>query len=154
MDLRIIATGAIRKGAERDLIDDYLSRLQRAGPQVGFRRAEEVECRAGGGPEAEASRLLARCGDGAHIIALDEAGQARSSAGLAADLGKWRDRGCPQTCFLIGGAEGHGDPVNRAAHETLALGVQTWPHRLVRILIAEQLYRAATILAGQPYHKS
>ncbi len=154
MKLSIIAVGNIRHGAERELIDDYISRLRKSGRTVGFRGVAETECASGGGRDSEAERLVARCGAGARIVLLDETGQVRNSADFAEELGKWRDAGYPEACFLVGGAEGHGQPARDAATDMMALGIQTWPHKLVRVMLAEQLYRAATILAGLPYHKA
>ena len=72
---------------------------------------------------------------------------------FAGNLAKWRDQGVPDLVFLIGGAEGYGDAVKSAVPETLAFGPQTWPHRFVRVMLSEQVYRAVSILAGTPYHK-
>lgn len=154
MKLSIIAVGEIRRGAERQLFDDYISRLTKTGRSIGFRGATETECASGGGRDSEAERLVARCGAGARIILLDERGQTHSSTAFAAKLADWRDAGYPQACFLIGGADGHGQPARDAASEMIAFGMQTWPHKLLRVMLAEQLYRAATILAGHPYHKA
>ena len=154
LDIDIIAIGSFRTGPERELLDDYMSRLKRLGPQLGLRHANEIECASGGGRDGEAGRLVGKCRPGAHVVILDERGKAYGSQQLAHQIGRLRDDGCNAMCFLIGGAAGHGEPARTAAHEAMALGVQTWPHRLVRVMLAEQLYRAATILAGQPYHKA
>ena len=87
-------------------------------------------------------------------VLLDERGKAMASEAFAALLGQWRDDGVRDTIFLIGGAEGYSQEVRRAVPRTLAFGAQTWPHRLVRPMLAEQVYRAMTILAGTPYHKA
>jgi 23S rRNA (pseudouridine1915-N3)-methyltransferase len=154
MRLLILAVGRLKSGAERDLVDEY---LKRAGPvcrSLGFRGLEEIEIASGGGLDAEADRILARIPAGARIIRLDEHGRNLPSADLADRLATLRDQGVPDLVFLIGGAEGYGAAVQRAAPDTMAFGAQTWPHRLVRVMIAEQIYRSASILAGMPYHKA
>lgn len=154
MRLHLLAIGPVRTGPERELLDDYLSRVNRAGPTVGLRGVQETELAVGGGQTAEAERLLARVPEGAYVAALDPTGRQMTSPDLAQWLARLRDDGTADLCFLIGGAEGHGQEVAAAAHLQLAFGVQTWPHKLVRVVLAEQLYRAATILAGTPYHKA
>lgn len=154
MKLHIVTIGQVRKGPERELVDDYVSRFERTGRQIGFRGLVEHELPSGGGPEAEAERLLSRCPDGARLIMLDEHGKSWGSEAFADWLGTLRDAGERDLCFLIGGAAGHGVAVREAAHAKLAFGPQTWPHKLVRVMLAEQVYRTATLLAGTPYHKA
>ncbi|MEL6754680.1 MAG: 23S rRNA (pseudouridine(1915)-N(3))-methyltransferase RlmH [Pseudomonadota bacterium] len=153
MKLHILAIGQVRKGPERDLVDDYLARLEKTGRGVGLRGITEHEVSSGGGTDAEADRLLARIPDGAGIVMLDERGQQIPSRDLSNLIARQRDEGVSDMCFLIGGAEGHGHAVREAARLKLGFGPQTWPHKLVRVMLAEQLYRAATLLAGTPYHK-
>ena len=102
----------------------------------------------------EAELLLAAVPAGAIVVALDERGKALPSEAFAARIGDWRDRGAGDLAFLIGGADGHGDAVRARADFLLAFGPMTWPHMLVRGMLAEQLYRAQQILAGHPYHRS
>ena len=154
MRLHILAAGSLRSGPERDLIEDYVSRFERTGRQIGLRGLTEHEVTSGGGREAEAERLLARVPDGATIVALDERGKPLGSQAFAGWIERSRDDGLGDVAFLIGGAEGHGAAVLEAATMKLSFGVQTWPHRLVRVMLAEQLYRAAMILSGSPYHKA
>lgn len=154
MHVHIIAVGPLKRGPERDLVDDYLSRFERTGRQIGLRSISEQEVASGGGREAEAQRLIAHCPPGAVITALDERGKAEGSEGLARWMGDLRDRGTSDLAFLIGGAEGHGAAIREAAQSRMAFGPQTWPHKLVRVMLAEQVYRAATLLAGTPYHKA
>jgi 23S rRNA (pseudouridine1915-N3)-methyltransferase len=90
---------------------------------------------------------------GALVVLLDERGDDLTSAALAERIGKWRDQGIGDLALLIGGAAGHGEAARARAGFTLSLGRMTWPHMLVRGLIAEQLYRAQQILAGHPYHR-
>ena len=97
--------------------------------------------------------MLAAVPIGAHIVALDINGKALPSSTLAVRIGEWRDIGIRQIAWLIGGANGHGDSVLEKADFILSFGSQTWPHLLVRAMLAEQLFRAQSILAGHPYHK-
>jgi len=154
LKLTLIAVGRMKSGPERDLADDYLARLRRHAPQLGFREVTEIELPEGGGLEAEGERILAKLPAGAMTVRLDEHGEQVTSTRLAERLAKWRDSGTPETVFLIGGAEGYAEAIRQAVPQSLAFGPQTWPHRLVRAMLAEQLYRAATILAGTPYHKA
>lgn len=91
--------------------------------------------------------------DGAHVIACDEHGKARTSRDFAAHIGRLRDDGARRLVLVIGGADGLDPSLIANANETLAFGVQTWPHALVRTMLAEQVYRAVTILSGSPYHR-
>ncbi|MEM1105357.1 MAG: 23S rRNA (pseudouridine(1915)-N(3))-methyltransferase RlmH, partial [Pseudomonadota bacterium] len=91
---------------------------------------------------------------GASVITLDEGGDLLSSKDLARLLAQRRDGGAGDLCFLIGGAEGHGPAVTGLGASKLAFGPQTWPHKLVRVMLCEQLYRAGTLLLGTPYHKA
>jgi len=111
----------------------------------------EVESRKPG-KAAEAQALRPHLQD-AHVIACDEHGAARSSRALAQELAKIRDEGARRTVFLIGGADGLDSDLLRESDSILAFGPQTWPHALARAMLAEQIYRAATILAGGPYHR-
>ena len=100
----------------------------------------------------ERKALAAAIPDGAHRIALDPTGRGLTSEAFAAHLAQLRDRGVPVAAFLIGGAEGLG-PLRDSAQDRISFGTQTWPHLLVRVMLAEQLYRAASILTGHPYHR-
>jgi 23S rRNA (pseudouridine1915-N3)-methyltransferase len=112
----------------------------------------EVEARKTG-KRAEAEALRAAVGQGAHLVACDEHGHAMSSRALADHLARLRDRAIRQVAFVIGGADGLDAALLGEAQDTLAFGLQTWPHALVRAMLAEQVYRATTILAGNPYHR-
>ncbi|MEM9738765.1 MAG: 23S rRNA (pseudouridine(1915)-N(3))-methyltransferase RlmH [Pseudomonadota bacterium] len=153
MKLHILAVGQVRRGPERDMVDDYLSRLEKTGRNLGLREVLEQEIMSGGGKDAEAQRLMGRVPAGASLVMLDERGQQIPSRDLADLVVRQRDDGLGDLCFLIGGADGHGDAVRQASPLKLGFGPQTWPHKLVRVMLAEQLYRAATLLAGTPYHK-
>ena len=154
MRLQILAVGRLKDGPERDLTDDYIRRASAMARGLGFKGPHEAEIASGGGMEAEGARLIARLPEGARIIRLDEGGENLTSEVFASRLSRWRDDGERDACFLIGGAEGYAADVRTLAPQTLAFGVQTWPHRLVRAMLAEQIYRAMTILAGTPYHKA
>ncbi len=121
-------------------------------------RVREVSARGGVRPErqveAEAEELLAAVPPGAALVALDERGRDLTSEALAGQLGRWRDEGARAAAFLIGGPDGLGAAARERASLVLSLGRMTWPHMLVRAMLAEQLYRATTILAGHPYHRA
>lgn len=155
MRVQIGAVGRLRAGPEKDLLDDYLKRFERTGRTLGFQAVTvfEVEDRKGGGIAAEATLLRKAIPTGAVRVMLDERGQVETSPQFAARLAQWRDTGCRDLVILIGGADGI-DPTLRAeADFTLSFGKMVWPHMLVRVMLAEQLYRAASILAGAPYHR-
>ncbi|MBS3978295.1 MAG: 23S rRNA (pseudouridine(1915)-N(3))-methyltransferase RlmH [Rhodobacteraceae bacterium] len=155
MRLHLCAVGRLRAGPERDLVDDYLQRLDRTGRPLGLGPAteHEVEDRKGGGIAAEGLLLARAIPDGAALCVLDERGKPLSSPEFAQALAGWRDSGRQDAALVIGGADGV-DPALRArADLTLSFGRMVWPHLLVRVMLAEQLYRATTILAGSPYHR-
>lgn len=154
MHIHLICVGRLKSGPERDLVDDYLNRAGPIGRRLGIRSISETEVTGGGSLDAEGERLMAKIPKGAVIIRLDEAGKSYASKSFAALLRTRADKGVSDLVFLIGGAEGYADAVRHAAPETLALGPQTWPHRLARAMLAEQVYRALSILAGTPYHKA
>lgn len=155
MKVTLCVVGRLRAGPERDLIDDYLTRFDRTGRALGLGPVDvrEVEDRKGGGMAAEAVLLEKALPAGAAVIALDERGKVKTSPDFAVDLAKWRDDGRSDLAFIIGGADGI-DPVLRAKCDgALSFGKMVWPHMLVRVMLSEQLYRAASILAGAPYHR-
>lgn len=152
MRLTVAAVGRARPGPLRDLFDDY------AGRSAWPLTLREVEARKGLSGVAlkreEASLLLAAVPAGAAVVALDERGRDLDSAGFARLLGRWRDEGRAEAAFLIGGADGHDDAVRDRAELLLSFGRLTWPHMLARAMLAEQIYRAQTILSGHPYHRA
>ncbi|MES2916683.1 MAG: 23S rRNA (pseudouridine(1915)-N(3))-methyltransferase RlmH [Pseudomonadota bacterium] len=155
MRLHLCAVGRLRAGPERALVDDYLQRLDRTGRPLGLGPVSEheVDDRKGGGMAAEAILLARTVPEGAALCVLDERGKTLSSPEFAQVLAGWRDGGRQDAAFVIGGADGV-DPALRArADLVISLGRMVWPHMLVRVMLAEQLYRAATILAGSPYHR-
>lgn len=155
MRLHLCAVGRLRAGPERDLINDYLTRLERTGRPLSLGPAteHEVEDRKGGGMAAEQGLLSARIPAGARMVAVDERGLILSSPDFAARLAHERDRGAGDLAFVIGGADGLHADLRARADWSLSLGAMVWPHALARVMLAEQLYRATTILAGGPYHR-
>lgn len=156
MRLHICAVGRLRAGPERALVDDYLQRFDRTGRALGLGPAteHEVEDRKGGGMAAEAALLERVLPAGARIIALDERGRMMTSPDFATLLARWRDDGCQDVALMIGGADGLAPDLRAQADAALSFGPMVWPHMLVRAMIAEQLYRAASILSGAPYHRA
>ena len=154
MRLTIVAIGRLARGPESELVRTYADRATAAGRALGLGPLEvlELESRKPG-KDAEGEALLAALPAGAHVIACDERGKAWGSRAFADRLASLRDRGVRQLAFVVGGADGLTDEGRGAAAETLAFGPQTWPHALVRVMLAEQVYRATTILAGTPYHR-
>lgn len=155
MRILIAAIGRLRDCPEAELAADYLKRAAAAGRGLGFKAVEliEVEAKPNGDQRAEASALFRATPDDARKVLLDERGAEWSSRQLAEKLARWRDDGQAHACFWIGGADGVSQSVKDQADEKLAFGRQTWPHRLVRVMISEQIYRAVTILSGNPYHR-
>ena len=158
MRVAVLAVGRLKAGPERDLVARYLERARALGRPLGFGGFDVVEVsesRAGRGPDRkaeEAGALLARAGGGA-LVALDEGGACPTSRAFAEALARRRAAG-RDLAFAIGGADGLGEAVLDRAEERLSLGAMTWPHGLARALLAEQLYRAMTMLAGHPYHRA
>jgi 23S rRNA (pseudouridine1915-N3)-methyltransferase len=137
--LHIVARGKIGRSPEADLVERYAKRIT-----WPFKLTELPET----GGTSPASLTPSR------EILLDERGKQMSSEDFAALLGRWRDEGVREARFLIGAADGHGDAARERADLLLAFGPMTWPHILVRPLLVEQLWRATSILAGHPYHRS
>ncbi|MBI1216977.1 MAG: 23S rRNA (pseudouridine(1915)-N(3))-methyltransferase RlmH [Rhodobacteraceae bacterium] len=155
MRVHICAVGRLRAGPERELIDDYLTRFDRTGRPLGLGPAAvvEVEDRKGGGMAAEAELLERAVPGGAMVAVLDERGKLMTSPEFAAELARWRDAGRQDVAFVIGGADGIAPTLREKAGFALSFGRMVWPHMLARAMLAEQLYRAASILSGSPYHR-
>ena len=155
MRVHICAVGRLRKGPERDLYDDYLTRFDRTGRPLALGPAKliEVEDKKGGGMPAEAVVLERAIPSGSFICTMDERGDIMTSPQFAARLGQWRDQGHADLTFIIGGADGIDPSLRAKSHASLSFGKMVWPHMLVRVMLAEQLYRAASILANGPYHR-
>lgn len=160
MRLVIAAVGKLKDDAERDICDRYLKRFNSGGRALGLGPVEisEILEARGSSEDArrndEAARLLKICAHCDGVIALDVAGRPFSSEAFAATLAKERDGGTRSLALLIGGPDGHGQAVLAAARLKLSLGAMTLPHGLARVVLTEQLYRAATILSGHPYHRA
>ncbi|MGE5546739.1 MAG: 23S rRNA (pseudouridine(1915)-N(3))-methyltransferase RlmH [Solirubrobacterales bacterium] len=151
MRIWLAAVGRVKPGPELDLYTQYARRLTPAPvvKEVEEKRPLPVAERMA----REAELLLGAVPAGAVVVALDERGKTMDSPAFATRLGQWRDQGTADLAFLIGGADGHADAVRARANLLLSLGAMTWPHMLVRALLAEQLWRAQAILAGHPYHR-
>jgi 23S rRNA (pseudouridine1915-N3)-methyltransferase len=150
--LTILAIGRTKAGPEKTLCTDYLKRIPWAVELKEFEVKKAL-------PPAEKQRqesnlLLSAVPDGAVVVVLDEAGKQLSSTELAEKMGQWQDEGRQDVALLIGGADGHTAELKGRADLTLAMGRMTWPHMLARVMVAEQLYRAWSILAGHPYHRA
>lgn len=159
MRLIIAAVGRLKDGAERELLERYRDRFGDLGKRLGLNPVawhEPGESRAATATKRcaeEGAALLKLARDADTIIVLDERGKALTSQAFAQLLGKIRDDGAGTLAILVGGPDGQAPAVRDAAHIKLSLGAITLPHGLARIVLAEQLYRAATILAGHPYHR-
>ena len=152
MRVLIAAVGRLRAGPLRDLYDDYMGRLPWTADLREFeaatgRSAAERQRR-------EADLILAAVPQGAVLVALDPRGRALTSEDFAKKIGQWRDGGTGALAFAIGGADGFDDRVREKAQLLLSFGSLTWPHMLVRVMLAEQLFRASSILSGHPYHRA
>ena len=157
MKVRVAAVGRLRTGPERALWEDYAARFDRTGRGLGLGPLTlvEVEDRKGGGASAEATLLARAIPEGSVAAPLDERGRLMTSREFATWLAALRDRGQSEVAFLIGGADGLAPELRAgfAGSEALSFGPMVWPHALARVMLAEQLYRAASILAGTPYHR-
>ena len=154
MKLQIVAVGRIRSGPEAELVRDYLARAGKTGTMVGIGpvHVREFEARKFG--TAEETGLIEKATSGTKpLVVLDERGTSLNSPGLAARLEAWRDQGCRQATFVIGGADGVASALRNRADLVLSLGAMVWPHMLARVMLAEQLYRSVSILSGSPYHR-
>nr|WP_274709156.1 23S rRNA (pseudouridine(1915)-N(3))-methyltransferase RlmH [Nitratireductor luteus] len=154
----IHAVGRMKVGPERELADRFLDRLQKSGPAVGIEFSGVIECaesRAQSPNERkrEEGRKLNELAEAGVTILLDERGKNISSRALAEMIARYRNEGVKQVTFAIGGPDGHDDEARATAELAISFGAQTWPHQLMRIMLAEQLYRSVTILAGHPYHR-
>ncbi|MEM8851057.1 MAG: 23S rRNA (pseudouridine(1915)-N(3))-methyltransferase RlmH [Pseudomonadota bacterium] len=153
MKLQLLAVGRLRKGPERDLVDDYLERFAKTGRGLGLPPVTVTEVEAKGGTAAEAEALARAALHGATLVVLDERGRSLGSVDFADRLGAWRDE-ARDVSLVIGGADGLADALRDRADLAISFGAMVWPHMLVRVMLAEQLYRAASILAGTPYHRA
>jgi 23S rRNA (pseudouridine1915-N3)-methyltransferase len=159
MRLIVIAVGRMKQGPERELAERYRKRFEEIGRKLGFRGLDIREIPESRARDAstriaeEAAAISAAVPENSVLVALDERGDNIDSAGLARHLGRFRDQSVASTVFVIGGADGLSPELGAKQKLGLAFGTATWPHQLVRVMLLEQLYRAATILAGHPYHR-
>ncbi len=153
------AVGRLKAGPERDLAARYLDRAAKAGPALGLTGFDVVElsesraARTDARRDEEAAALGSHIPAGAALVVLDERGSAMTSEAFAGRVAKFRDAGRSALAVAIGGPDGHGEALRARADLVLAFGPMTWPHQLVRIMVAEQLYRAVTLMSGHPYHR-
>ena len=160
MHLVVIAIGRLKSGPERELAERYRERFDDIGRKLGFRglKIHEIPESRARDPATriaeEAAAISAAIPDKSVVVALDERGDNLDSAALARHLGRWRDDSAASTIFVIGGADGLSPDLQGKAKIRVAFGAATWPHQMVRVMLLEQLYRAATILAGHPYHRA
>jgi 23S rRNA (pseudouridine1915-N3)-methyltransferase len=160
MHLVVISIGRLKQGPERELAERYRERFDDIGRKLGFRglaiheipesRARDTATRIA----EEAAAISAAVPARSVLVALDERGDNIDSRAFARHLGRWRDEQVASAIFAIGGADGLSPDLRRKAKLRLAFGSATWPHQIVRVMLLEQIYRAATILAGHPYHRA
>jgi 23S rRNA (pseudouridine1915-N3)-methyltransferase len=157
--LAVLAVGRMKAGPERELFERYVKRVSGLAPSLGFSPIEWRELDESRARQAETRRaeegkiLLAAAPKGAFLIALDERGASPSSDAFAREFLRTRDSGAAALAFLIGGPDGLDPALRASAQRIISFGAMTWPHQLVRVMAAEQIYRAMTILAGHPYHR-
>ena len=160
MRLVVVSIGRLKQGPERELAERYRERFEDIGRKLGFRglaiheipesRARDTATRIA----EEAAAIGAAIPEKSVLVALDERGKNVDSVAFAQTLGRWRDDAIAHTIFTIGGADGLSPDLQRKAKLRIAFGSATWPHQMVRVMLLEQIYRAATILAGHPYHRA
>ena len=155
----MIAVGRLKPGPEKTIAGDYLTRAEGIGRKSGITRIGITEF-----AESQASSPAARMAEEGKLVSaalpprgfsvvLDERGKALASDGFADLLRRHLDGGTPEMSFLIGGPDGHAPGIREEAGLLMSFGPMTWPHRLVRVMLFEQLYRALTIITGHPYHR-
>jgi 23S rRNA (pseudouridine1915-N3)-methyltransferase len=162
MHISLFVIGRMKSGPERELVARYLERFEKSAPAIGLGFSgliEKPESRSGDAStrkREEGSWLSAHVDaqPSTLLVLLDETGKSLASEVLAATIGKKRDAGSRHMVFAIGGADGHDENLKSRADLVLSFGAATWPHQMVRIMLAEQLYRCVTILSGHPYHRS
>lgn len=159
MRLHVAAIGKLKSGPEKMLAHDYASRIEAIGRKAGINSLKISDFLESQGqtPQQrmaeEAGILWSALPPSAHVIALDERGSSQSSEAFAARIAKLAEQGTTDLAFLIGGADGHDPATRKKANELMSFGAMTWPHRLVRIMLLEQIYRSVTILVNHPYHR-
>ena len=155
MKLILRAGGELRSGPEREMVNDYLTRAAGLARSQGFLAIEEQSVDLGKckNRAEETEKIISSTPDNAVFFVMDERGKSMSSRKLSHILAQLRDDGRAAAVFAIGGADGFEPSALPPGHRKISFGIQTWPHKLVRVMLAEQIYRALTILAGSPYHR-
>jgi len=160
MKIVVVAISQLKQGPGRELAERYRERFDDISRKLGFRSLELHEIPESRARDAarriaeEAAAISALIPEKYLLVALDERGKNIDSAAFAQQLGRWRDDQVASTIFAIGGADGLSPDLQRKASLRIAFGSATWPHQMVRVMLLEQIYRAATILAGHPYHRA
>lgn len=159
MRLTVLAVGRVKDGPERELIARYAERARASGRPLGFSGPDIVEIQESRAARAEdrkadEARAITEKLGGARLVILDERAKSPTSEEFAAMLRIRRDAGDRAACFVMGGADGLDAALRGRADFALSFGAMTLPHQIVRLLLAEQLYRAMSILAGHPYHRA
>tara|TARA_B100001057_G_C22846713_1_gene949353 strand:- start:2565 stop:3035 length:471 start_codon:yes stop_codon:yes gene_type:complete len=156
MHVKIVSVGRLKSGPERTLFDDYRSRFDKLGKVLGIRPLEiiELDDRKVSGKAGEADLILRALSNDIYAIALDERGVQMCSPKFSQLMSQSRDDGHNALAFVIGGADGLHHSISDRCQKSLSLGTMVWPRTLARVMLSEQLYRAATILAGTPYHRA
>jgi 23S rRNA (pseudouridine1915-N3)-methyltransferase len=152
MKLSILAVGQLRGQKEAPLFETYATRISKTGRALALDglALTEIKDQAGANSKLEAALDAAPT---AFVVVLDERGTSLSSRAFAEKLSQWRDDGTREVIFVLGGADGLSDALRQRANMRIALGPMTWPHILARVLVAEQIWRAISILANHPYHR-
>jgi 23S rRNA (pseudouridine1915-N3)-methyltransferase len=160
MRVLIAAVGRLKQGPERELAERYRKRATDVGRMIGWQTCDIIEIRDSRAENPERRMLEESIAianvvpDRAITVILDDRGEGLSSAALADRLQDWRAASRPAAIFIVGGADGLAASLREKADLALSFGALTWPHQLVRVMLLEQLYRAATILSGHPYHRA
>ena len=160
MRLQVLAISRLKAGPEKTLAEEYQTRLEGLGRKTGITRltvaefAESQAQTAGQRQDEEAKVLAGALVPKAFTLVLDERGKTLTSEGFSHLLQRHLDQGTSDLAFLIGGPDGHNAATRKSAGQLLSLGAMTWPHRLVRVMLLEQIYRAVTIMVNHPYHRS
>lgn len=160
MRLQVVGIGRLKAGPEKTLADEYQTRLEGLGRKAGITKltvtdfAESQSQTASQRQDEEAKLLASALAPKASTLVLDERGKSMSSEAFSKLLQRHLDQGTQDLAFLIGGPDGHSAETRKNAGQLLSLGEMTWPHRLVRVMLLEQIYRAVTIMVNHPYHRS
>ena len=155
MKINICAIGRIKSSPEVDMVNDYVDRFERIGKNIGLGPIKIIEKESKkSGILSEGKVLLASIPNNSIICILDEKGADLDSLAFAKKIEHWRDSLNLELSLVIGGSGGLSKKIKNKAHHSISFGKMVWPHRLIRVMITEQLYRAASIISGSPYHKA